>query len=178
MIIEIILNFMVFNRRKRKYEFQIFNEKISYAESTRYLGVELNRNLNYHQHIENIRSKCLKLLNVLKCLSTKKWSLDKDGLLMVYNSLIRSNLEYAAPILVLKQTNINRIKGIQYLSLRILFKKPIMTSLKELHELSGLVELEDRLFNLSYNYLLKNEDNPLNKMLLEENQGDYESPIQ
>jgi chorismate mutase len=173
-------NFMVFNKRKRKtkYDFEIFGEKISRAESTRYLGVELSENLNYKQHTENIRTKCLRLLNVLKCLSTKKWSLDKEGLLMVYKSLIRSNMEYAAPILVLKQTNINRIKGIQYHALRIIFKKPIMTSSKELHELADLGKFEDRLYNLSYNYLLKNEDNPLIKILLEKNQVDYESPIQ
>jgi hypothetical protein len=53
-----------------------------------------------------------------------------------------------------------------------------MTSSKELHELADLGKFEDRLYNLSYNYLLKNEDNPLIKILLEKNQVDYESPIQ
>lgn len=172
-------NFMVFKRKKRKtkYEFKIFGENIPQTDSTRYLGVELNYNLNYKSHVENIRGKCLRLLNVLKCLSNKKWSLDKEGLLMVYKALIRSNLEYAAPILVLKQANINRLKGIQYHALRIILKKPIMTSSKELHELAGIAELEDRLYSLSTNYLKKNEENPIVQMLLKENDFHYESPI-
>jgi hypothetical protein len=123
-------NFMVFNKRKRKtnYEFKIFGEEIARTNSTRYLGVELNPNLNYKQHVENIRKKCLKTLNVLKCLSNKSWSLDKDGLIVVYKSLIRPNFEYAAPILILNESNIKRLYGIQYSALGIILKRPIKSS--------------------------------------------------
>jgi hypothetical protein len=173
-------NFMVFNKRKRKkeYKLKVFNEEIPHTNSTRYLGIELNSNLNFQHIIKNIRIKCIKLLNILKCLSTKKWSLDKTGLLMVYKALIRSNLEYAAPILVLNDYNIKKLHGIQYQALRIILKKPIKTSNKEMHEECNIIQIENRLFNLSRNYLNRNKENPLIGSLQISSGLDFHSPLQ
>lgn len=173
-------NFMVFNKRKRKtkYVFKIFGEEISRTDETRYLGIQLNSNLNYKQHVEIIRKKCLKTLNVLKCLSNKSWSLNKEGLIMVYKSLIRSNIEYAAPILIVNDSNIRRLHGIQYSALRIILKKPIKTSSKEMHKETNLLTIEERLYKLANNYLVKNEENPLIKQINSSEDVLYNSPIQ
>ena len=96
------------------FNLKIFNENIPINHNPKYLGVTFNRNLNFTKHTEIIREKCLKLVNIIKCLTFKKWSLDNKLMLNVYKTLIRSKIEYAPQILLLNEKNIERLNGIQY----------------------------------------------------------------
>jgi hypothetical protein len=68
---------------------------------------------------------------------------------MVYKSLIRSNMEYAAPILIIKDRNIKRLHGFQYNALGITIK----SSNREMHEEANIITIEDRLYQSANNYL-------------------------
>ncbi len=46
----------------------IFSEKIPIEKNPKYLGVTMDKNLNYSQHTSQIKTKCNKLLYVLKLL--------------------------------------------------------------------------------------------------------------
>jgi hypothetical protein len=103
----------------------LYNQKIPIENNPKYLGINLDRRLNFMYHTEMIRKKAYRLLNILKCLSYKNWSLGIDEKLIVYKSLIRSTIEYAAPLLIINEKNIDRLQGVQYQALRIIYKENI-----------------------------------------------------
>jgi hypothetical protein len=104
-------------------------------------------------HTESIRTKCIRKLNILKCLSFKNWSHGVKQQLTIYKSLIRSCIEYAAPVLVVNQKNIDRLHGVQYQALKIIAKDfSEDCSSQYLHDLFEIQSLNDRLRALAKNY--------------------------
>ncbi|RNA30374.1 hypothetical protein BpHYR1_031952 [Brachionus plicatilis] len=103
------------------------------------------------------------------CLSFKKWFLGINEKLNIYKCLIRSTLEYAAPILVLNENNIQRFQGIQYKALQIIHKEKPKCSSSYLHHLSQKEPVYDSLFKLGENFFEKNitSANPLVLELLD-----------
>lgn len=76
-----------------------------------YLGVEIDRSLNFNQHIDNICSKANKKLGFVKRNLSKCPPNVKE---IAYKSLVRPILEYAAPAWdPHTQTNIKKIEHIQ-----------------------------------------------------------------
>ena len=46
----------------------LYGERIPLDHNPKYLGITLDRNLSFGPHVENVRRKCLSLLDILKCL--------------------------------------------------------------------------------------------------------------
>ncbi len=131
----------------------MYSEPIPMDVNPKYLGVLLDRRLTFNQHTNVVRQKCLKLLNILKCLAYKNWSLSTDEQLTVYKLLIRSCMDYAAPLTLLSNANIRLLQGVQYQALRIIFKAPYMTSSSQLHAKEGVESIKQRLMGLSKKYV-------------------------
>ena len=113
----------------------------------------LDRNVNFNKHVEQIRTKCIRKLNIIKCLSYKKWSLSSNQQVEIYKSLIRSCMEYAAPVLVLNEQNLQKLHGIQYKALKIIAKdRSPYCSNQFLHDLFQIQPISDRLRELASNY--------------------------
>ena len=74
------------------------NHTITNAETTKFLGLILDRKLSYVPHLKQLKTKCTKSIDILKCLSQQSWGSDKTTLLRVYRSLIRSQLDYACQV--------------------------------------------------------------------------------
>ena len=107
----------------------------------------------------------------------------EENQIRIYKSLIRSKLEYAAPVMIMSINNIQRLSGIQYQALKIIYKEKIECSNQYLHDLSQIQRIEDRLFQLSSNYLQKaiTESNPLIIQLISEitySSGTTKTPIE
>lgn len=136
-----------------KFSLKIYDELIPNEIHPKYLGLTLDKKLNLNNHVEQIRKKCIRNLNILKCLSYKNWSLADDCQLNVYKCLIRSQMEYAAPLILMSQYNINRLSGVQYQALKIISKEKGQVSNEFLHDLFSIESIEDRLYNLSYKYV-------------------------
>ena len=60
-----------------------------------YIGESIGR-LTYKEHFSPLREKCMKVLNVLKCVSRTTYGSDRATLLLLYRSLLRSKLDYAS----------------------------------------------------------------------------------
>ena len=76
-----------------------------------------------------------------------------------------------------------RLSGIQYQALKIIYKEKIECSNQYLHDISQIEKLDHRLFQLSSNYLQKaiQEKNPLIVRLLDEiifSAGNVKTPIE
>lgn len=64
------------------------------SRNHKFLGITLDSGLTFQAHVETIRTRCLKRLNVLRCLSGYSWGSDRKTLTTLYIGLIRSTLEY------------------------------------------------------------------------------------
>jgi len=71
---------------------------IQHVNSTKFLGLTLDPKLSWIPHLKDLKLKCIKKLDILKCLSRLSWGADRATLLTIYRSLIRSQLDYGCQI--------------------------------------------------------------------------------
>ena len=68
--------------------------KIKVVKETKFLGQIWDHKLNYIAHVEYLKKKCNKAMNVLRVLAHSDSGADQSTLLHLYRSLIRSKLDY------------------------------------------------------------------------------------
>lgn len=107
--------------------------------------------------------RCLKALNAFKVFSSYKWGGDTDILLQLYNSFIRSKLDYACHIYgSARPTYINMLKPTQNQGLR-LAPGAFRTSPKpSLYAKANELSLDLRRKKLGLQYAIKLSANPSN----------------
>ncbi|RNA40124.1 hypothetical protein BpHYR1_009025, partial [Brachionus plicatilis] len=93
--------------KKVQYQKNLAVGTIPVNHNPKYLGINLDRNLNFKHHTE-------------LCLTFKKWSLSTERLINVYKVLIRSNMEYVPQLLLVNGKNIERLHG-RVLDVQIFF---------------------------------------------------------
>ena len=64
----------------------------------RYLGVKLDRQLTYRQHIEGLRGKVMARSNFIRCLSGSTWGANAKTLRTAALAIVYSSAEYATPV--------------------------------------------------------------------------------
>ena len=85
---------------KRQYNFmpahplELYGEPIKYVKQYKYLGITLNSNLSFVPHFIDIKQRCARRLNIMKCIAGSEWGADRRTLLRLYTSLIRPILDY------------------------------------------------------------------------------------
>ena len=95
-------------------------------------------------------------MNVLKVLSNKSWGLSIKTLTDVYNSLIRSLMEYSSIIYpCFSSTSIDLLEKIQFKSLKIINRKSKFDSNNYIKNLPNYLSISDRFDNLNLNYIKK-----------------------
>ena len=62
----------------------------------KFVGLIFDNKLNFIPHIQYLKSKCKKALNVLQVVSHYDWGADRKVLLRLYRALIRSKLDYGS----------------------------------------------------------------------------------
>ena len=76
----------------------LYGSPIPVVEESKFLGILFDRKLSFIPHIKYLKAKCLKALNLLKVLSHTSWGADRTTLLKLYQSLVRSKLDYGCII--------------------------------------------------------------------------------
>lgn len=72
--------------------------KFPYKSSVRFLGMTLDKKLNWKEHINSISQRVEKSLNILKAFSTQKWGSDPNIVLYMYRTLIRPIFDYGSAL--------------------------------------------------------------------------------
>jgi ribonuclease HI len=67
---------------------------IPYVETMKFLGLIWDRKLNFAVHINQLKSKCMRAMNLLRTVSSQDWGADQHTLMILYKTLIRSKLDY------------------------------------------------------------------------------------
>jgi hypothetical protein len=95
---------------------------IDVVNELKYLGLIIDRKLNFIKHVEYITDKCLRKIHKLSIIAKNTWGLGSDSLKLIYTSVIESIILYGAEIWAekLNKTKIKALRKIQRLiSIRI-----------------------------------------------------------
>ena len=83
---------------KEKVSLEIGGHKLEKVDNPVYLGVTLDRHLNFNEHIRLLKEKATKRLKIVKRLASTKWGADKSTLRQLYIGYVRSVLESNLPL--------------------------------------------------------------------------------
>ena len=128
---------------------QLFNDIVRPKPHAKFLGVEVDRRLNFSKHISEICSKANKRLAVIRFLS--RAGTKPEVLIKLYKIYIRSLFESGSiSFITAPQIHLDKLQKIQNEAIRRCLRLPAYISIRLLHESSGLPLVKDRLkvFNL------------------------------
>ena len=152
-------NYIVFSGNKSEknedeFDLKIFDTKIEKSENPTFLGVRFDKYLTFKHQFKYLKEACLKRINVLKVLSNRSWGISTKTLMQIYNSLIRSLMEYSSIIYPLFSiSNLELLERIQFKCLKIINRKSKYASNIEVKNLDGFVSIEDRFDELNLRYI-------------------------
>ena len=74
------------NKRKlhNDPELLLGKQTIKVVKEAKFLGIIFDSKLNFISHIKSLKTRCLKALNIIKCVSSTKWGGDQKTLLNLY----------------------------------------------------------------------------------------------
>ena len=152
-----------FEKRKKGGEphLQLQAGRIQVRESTQYLGLTIDKRLNWRDHVEQLRAKCTSPVNLIKHLSHLSWGSDRKTLQRLYTALVRSKLDYGAQVYGATRSGaLSRLEPIQNACLRAItgaFKSsPAVSLCTE----TGTVPLELTRDELTLRHFFKCQNSP------------------
>ena len=78
-------------------EIRIYGKAIDFNETPRLLGIVLDRQLMFGQHVENVTKSAISACRMLSALANSSWGWKKKYLTTVYHTLVKSKMDYAGP---------------------------------------------------------------------------------
>ena len=98
----------------------IYNLQIPVVSQTKFLGVIFDNKLNFKAHIDYVRQKCEKAMNLLKVVAKMDWGADRSLLMRLYRSFVLSRLEYGCAVFSsARKSYLKKFEPIQNQGLRI-----------------------------------------------------------
>ncbi|GFV66690.1 RNA-directed DNA polymerase from mobile element jockey [Trichonephila clavipes] len=108
-----------FSQKRPPPEITLQNQRIPWSQHTKYLGVVIDKNLTFRQHITHIRNKFNNASRQLYSLIGRKYKLNRHNKMLIYTLILKPLLTYASPIWAhAARTNINLIERSQNAILR------------------------------------------------------------
>ena len=134
---------------------KLYNNPIPIVDQAKFLGVIFDKKLSFIPHINTLKVKCQKALNVLKLLSHSDWGGDKKSLLNLYRSLIRSKLDYGCIIYgSARKSYLKKLDTIHHQGLRLALGAFRTSPVQSLYSEAQEPSLYDRRKNYPYSMLL------------------------
>ena len=123
----------------------------------------MTKKLCFIPHLQNLRTKCTKSLNLLKVVSHRDWGGDSQTLLKLYRSLIRSKLDYGSVIYgSARKSYLQMLDPIQNLSLRLCLGAFRTSPIESLQVEANEPPLNIRRNRLAVQYAIKVKSNSTN----------------
>ena len=158
-------------RKGLELDIQINGIPIPYNPHPVFLGITFDERLCFNQHFNNLRSRSLKKLNIIKIFSHKSWHLNKTTLNNIYRSLIGSLFDYSFfSIACVSEASLSLIQRVQNRAIRCIYKLKWDSPTKDLFPISGILSIKERYLQLGARYLVKSlkQKNPLLTRLIKE----------
>jgi hypothetical protein len=98
----------------------LFGEPINWVETTRYLGVTLDKRLTWSPHIVQVRKNTAQRMGMLGPLLNRKSDLSVRNGVLLYKQLIRPTIDYACPAwMSAARSHVRRLQVLQSKCLRL-----------------------------------------------------------
>jgi hypothetical protein len=136
-------------------------DDIEWTPTSKYLGVTLDSQLKWNEHLQNIQNKTSRKLGALYPLLRSK-SMPLQMKIHLYKMTIRPVMTYATPTWsgVLKQkTTARTLQIIQNRALKIAAGAPMFVRTEDLHRDLGVELLRDHILKLNQKFYKKLEEN-------------------
>lgn len=143
--------------------------RVPLLTNVKYLGVTLNRHLNWYPEYQAISSKIYRKLNLLRAVHGKWGGCHPQTLIHTYKTFIRPLIEYRAVILAQAKPHIlERLLALERRIIRSCLNLNPRYPSNLVHELAKLPPLPTRLQHLQSRYVLRtiSSDNPSAKATL------------
>jgi hypothetical protein len=165
-------NAIIFARAGRSF-FQprpvtILGEPIEWVDTTRYLGVTLDKGLTWSPHIDLVRKKTAQRMGMLGPLLNRKSDISFRNGVLLYKQLIRPMMDYACPAWrSAARSHVRRLQVLQSKCLRLATGAPWYVSNRQIHEDLGVPLFADhiRALTASFDSKLVDVGNPLVRQL-------------
>ena len=145
----------------------IENSFLPLAQHPKILGVTFDPLFTFSPHARGLAKGAAERLKVVKALAGTSWGQDSETLLLSYKVLVRTKLDYAAPIWTpnAKPSTTTRLQSIQNSGMRLISGCHKMASMNHLHSETKLLPVRDHLEMLSAQYLASasRPDHPANE---------------
>jgi hypothetical protein len=106
-------------RNPLEYNYNIHGHILKEAETSKYLGINLNRTLSWNNHINTVAKKAS---NISAFLQRNLHQLPRKSKAQCYQTLVRPLMEYACTIWdPYNKENINKLKAVQRRSARFIY---------------------------------------------------------
>ena len=136
---------------------------IPVVQETKFLGLMFDRRCTFIPHINYLKEKCLKALNLIRVVANTDWGADRKVLLRLYRSLVRSKLDYGSIIYgSARKSYIEKLDPIHNQGLRLCLGAFRTSPADSLYVEANETSLKDRRLKLSMQYAIKLKSNPLN----------------
>ena len=125
-------------------------------ESTKFLGLWWDSHLSFKEHISALKTQCKEALNLIRVVAHLKWGGDRDTLLMLYRTIVRSKLDYGCIVYgTASNTNLRQLDSIHNAGLRLALRAFCTSPVSSMYTEANEAPLEERRLKLSMNYYLK-----------------------
>lgn len=103
-----------------KMQINLGPASVPQVNSTKLLGMTLDPKLTWIPHLKDLKARCIKALDILKCLSRKSWGADRSRLLHIYRAQIRAKLDYGCTIYAsATKTSLKMIDTVHHQGIRL-----------------------------------------------------------
>lgn len=170
---------IIFTRKRRipTRTLTVDGHSVRWNASVKYLGIKLDRKLNWNDHIDHIRAKGMKAFNALTPLLSRRSVLSSHTKMKIYATLVRPCITYGCPVWGnTSLSNHKKIQVIQNRALKCSYNTPFKTNLNKLHTFLNFPTLFEHILKLTKKFYLDNchTEHP-NKIIKSLGQSRYKS---
>jgi hypothetical protein len=133
------------------------------VEKYKFLGLIVDKKLNFIPHIKYLKDRCMKAMNLLKVVAHKDWGADCSTLLKLYRTLVRSKLDYGCIVYGSARSSYRQsLDRTQNAAFHICLGAFRTSPIPSLHVEAGELPLDLRRRKLTLQYIIKLKSNPAN----------------
>ena len=140
---------------------ELYNKELPTKDSTKFLGLILDRALNFKSHIHSLKGETYRALNILRVVTGVNYGADRKTLMRLYWAIGRSKIEYGSQVYSsASSSTLKKLDPVDNEALRIstgAFRSSPATSLQVE---AGSPPLEFQREQLVLKYMLKLESHP------------------
>ncbi|CAF2755504.1 unnamed protein product [Rotaria sp. Silwood2] len=151
-----LVHFTIHPRRKFKnpISVKIDDTIVKTSNSTRYLGVIIDKTLNWRSHLHHIESKIAGRISLLRFLNRAAYEPNDKIMLNIFKSIARSIIIYGYPILLTANDKIwERLQIMQNKAIRAALGLPIYTSVDYIHRTTNIPKIKEYAVTLLQRYI-------------------------